>query len=67
MLMHLFFEIVGAALVAAAIAMLWIAKPVDGGPALFLRKKGRYEVGYTLITLFTLTGGLGALLLGFTT
>ena len=67
MLMHLFFEIVGAALVAAAVGMLWIAKPVDGGPAFFLRKKGRYEVGYALITLFTLTGGLGALLLGFTT
>ena len=67
MMMHLFFELVGAALLAAAVAMLWIAKPVDGGPALFLRRKSRYEVGYALIALFTLTGGLGALLLGFTT
>lgn len=66
MLVHILYEVVGAAMLAAALFMLWLAKPVEGRPAPFLRKKGRYEAGYALIVLFTLTGGLGALLLGFT-
>lgn len=67
MLQHILFEVVGAAMVALGLAMIWFARPVEGGPAKFLRAKERYEVGYVLITVFILTGGLGAMLLGFTT
>lgn len=66
MLQHILFEVVGAALLAVAAFMFFAARPVDGRPALFLRKE-RYEVGYTLLLLFSLTGGLGCMLLGFTT
>lgn len=67
MLQHILFEIVGAALLAVATFMFLAARPVDGRPALFLRKRESFEVGYTLLILFCLTGGLGSMLLGFTT
>lgn len=66
MLQHILFEVVGAALLAVAVVLFWTARPVEGRPAPFLRKE-RYEVGYALLILFSLTGGLGCMLLGFTT
>jgi hypothetical protein len=67
MLQHILYEVIGAALVALGVAMIWFARPVEGRPAQFLRAKERYEVGYVLITVFIMTGGLAAMLLGFTT
>jgi len=67
MLQHLLFEVVGAALLAVALAMFWAARPVDGKASPMFRGKERYEVGYALLILFALTGGLGSMLLGFTT
>lgn len=67
MLQHLLYEIVGAALLAIAFGMFWAARPVDGRESPMFRGKGRYEVGYALLILFSLTGGLGSMLLGFTT
>jgi hypothetical protein len=67
MLQHILFEVVGAGMVALGLTMLWIARPVEGGPARFLRAKQRYEVGYALISLFVLTGGFASMVLGFTT
>lgn len=67
MFQHLLYEFAGLAMLAASVGMLWVARPVDGGPALFLRAKQRYEIGYGLIALFLMTGGLGCILLGFTT
>lgn len=61
------FEIGGAALVLIAVAMMWIARPVDGKPALFLRRRESIEVGYALLILFTLASGMGGILLGLTT
>jgi hypothetical protein len=67
MLQHILYEIVGAGLVALGVLMVWLARPVEGRPAHFLRAKERYEVGYALATVFTVTGGLASMLLGFTT
>ena len=67
MLQHILYELVGLAMFTASMAMLWIARPVEGGPALFLRAKERYEIGFALMILFLLAGGFGCLLLGFTT
>lgn len=67
MLQHLFYEIVGVALLALTFLMMRIAKPVDGRPAAFLARSEKVEVAYALATLFLLAGGFAAMLLGFTT
>jgi hypothetical protein len=67
MLQHVLYEVAGAAMLVIGLGMLWIARPVDGQKASFLGRAERYEVGYSLIVLFMLTGGFGSMLLGFTT
>lgn len=67
MLQHLLFEVVGAALLALAFGMFWAARPVEGRASPMFRGRERYEVGYALLVLFATTGGLGSMLLGFTT
>lgn len=67
MLQHLLFEIVGLALVAVAVVMYLAARPVDGKASPMFRGRETWEIAYALILLFTLTGGLGSMLLGFTT
>jgi hypothetical protein len=67
MLQHIAFEVLGAALLVLACGMLWFARPVDDQLARFLRKRESIEIAYALIVLFALTGGLGSMLLGFTT
>lgn len=67
MLQHALYEVVGVVLVVMALVMLRVAKPVDGHPAAFLAKSEKLEIGYALIVLFLMAGGLASMILGFTT
>jgi hypothetical protein len=57
-------EIVGIILLSLGIALLVLARPVDGHKAAFL--KGSAEIPYALLVVFLLAGGVGGMILGFT-
>ena len=54
----------GLICVALSAAMLWFAWPKNAQRAAFLTNEV-LEVGYTLVMVFLLTGGLGGMLIGY--
>jgi hypothetical protein len=57
-------EFLGIICLGLALALLWIARPLNGAKARFLNGAG--EIPYALLVVFLLAGGVGGMILGFT-
>ena len=57
-------EFIGIICLGLAIALLWLARPLNGAKASFL--KGAAEIPYALLIVFLLAGGVGGMILGVT-
>jgi hypothetical protein len=57
-------EIIGIICLGLALALLWLARPVNGTKRAFL--KGSAEIPYTLLVVFLFAGGIGGMILGVT-
>ncbi len=57
-------ELAGLLCLVIALALLWIARPVDGKPAAIVR--GRREVPYALVVVALLALGAAGVIYGFT-